>query len=103
MANIDLGWEVKGSIQADESVTGMLKVIEEKDETGSFWCWDGRVSIANFWQLRVLTIVADSFYLATSLVKRRMSLIYHTYFILQTRYMVDTTTYQELHGEDDPS
>jgi hypothetical protein len=44
MANIDLGWEVKGSIEADESVRGMLKVIEEKDETGSFWCWDGRVS-----------------------------------------------------------
>ncbi|CAI7575665.1 hypothetical protein N7533_010762 [Penicillium manginii] len=42
MANIDLSWEVKGSIQADESVTGMLKVIEEKNETGSFWCWDGR-------------------------------------------------------------
>ena len=30
MANIDLGWEVKGSIQADESVIGMLRVIEEK-------------------------------------------------------------------------
>ncbi len=44
MANIDLGWEVKGSIEADESVRGMLKVIEEKDETGSFWRWDGRVS-----------------------------------------------------------
>lgn len=44
MANIDLGWEVHGSIQADESVRCMLKVIEEKDETGSFWCWDGRVS-----------------------------------------------------------
>lgn len=45
MANIDLGWEVKGSIEADESVSGMLKVIEQKDETGSFWCWDGRVSL----------------------------------------------------------
>ncbi|KAJ6103194.1 hypothetical protein N7486_005621 [Penicillium sp. IBT 16267x] len=42
MANINLGWEVQGSIQADESVTGMLKVIEQKDESGSFWCWDGR-------------------------------------------------------------
>jgi hypothetical protein len=46
MANIDLGWEVKGSIQPDESVAGMLNVIEEKDETGSFWCWDGRVSVS---------------------------------------------------------
>lgn len=45
MANVDLGWEVKGSIQADESVSGMLKVIEQKDENGSFWCWDGRVSL----------------------------------------------------------
>lgn len=48
MANIDLGWEVKGSIQADESVAGMLKVIEQKDETGSFWCWDGRVSLTHY-------------------------------------------------------
>lgn len=57
MANIDLGWEVQGSIQADESVTGMLKVIEQKNESGSFWCWDGRVSyspiICAFKQLRI--------------------------------------------------
>ncbi|KAF7713029.1 Short-chain dehydrogenase/reductase (SDR) family protein [Penicillium ucsense] len=42
MANIDLGWEVHGSISAEESVRCMLQVISEKDETGSFWCWDGR-------------------------------------------------------------
>ncbi|KAK5625001.1 hypothetical protein RRF57_000717 [Xylaria bambusicola] len=45
MAEIELNWEVKGSISPSESVTGMLKVIEEKgkDDTGTFWCWDGRV------------------------------------------------------------
>lgn len=60
MANIDLGWEVKGSIQPDESVTGMLKVIEEKNETGSFWCWDGRVSVSpSHIGLRVNAIMSD--------------------------------------------
>lgn len=46
MANIQLNWEVKGSISPQESVYGMLKVIAEKsiDDTGTFWCWDGRVS-----------------------------------------------------------
>lgn len=47
MANIQLDWEVEGSIQPKESVEGMLKVIREKNEndTGTFWCWDGRVSL----------------------------------------------------------
>jgi NAD(P)-dependent dehydrogenase (short-subunit alcohol dehydrogenase family) len=46
MANINLDWEVEGIIQADESVKGMLQVIESKgkDDTGTFWCWDGKVS-----------------------------------------------------------
>lgn len=46
MADIELGWEVKGSISPLESVSGMLQVIAEKgqDETGTFWCWDGTVS-----------------------------------------------------------
>lgn len=46
MANIDLDWDVEGIIQADESVRGMLDVINKKDKTdsGTFWCWDGRVS-----------------------------------------------------------
>ena len=46
MADIELGWEVKGSISPTESVSGMLKVIGEKgkDASGTFWCWDGRVS-----------------------------------------------------------
>lgn len=44
MANIELGWQVDGTIQPPESVKGMLKVVEEKDEkdNGTFWCWDGR-------------------------------------------------------------
>jgi hypothetical protein len=46
MAEIDLGWEVKGSISPAESVEGVLRVIEEKGIAGTatFWCWDGRVS-----------------------------------------------------------
>lgn len=46
MANIELAWQVDGTIQPPESVKGMLKVVEEKDEkdNGTFWCWDGRVS-----------------------------------------------------------
>ncbi|KAI0140505.1 NAD(P)-binding protein [Xylariaceae sp. FL1272] len=44
MADVQLGWEVKGSIRAQESVSGMLQVISEKGTVGiaSFWCWDGR-------------------------------------------------------------
>ncbi|KAJ8128805.1 hypothetical protein O1611_g4829 [Lasiodiplodia mahajangana] len=44
MSDIEVGWEVKGSISSSESVSGMLKVIAEKGEkdTGTFWCWDGR-------------------------------------------------------------
>lgn len=45
MANIELDWDVDGLITAKESVTGMLQVIDKKgkDDTGTFWCWDGRV------------------------------------------------------------
>ena len=48
MANIELDWEVEGIIQADESIRGMLQVIDSKgrNDTGTFWCWDGRVCIA---------------------------------------------------------
>lgn len=47
MAAIELGWEVKGSIGAAESVSGMLKVIADEGTPGTatFWCWDGRVSV----------------------------------------------------------
>ena len=50
MANIDVEWEVEGIINADESVTKMLKVIGEKDasQSGTFWCWDGRVCAVAF-------------------------------------------------------
>ena len=46
MANIDLDWEVEGIISPEESVTKMLDVIGKKGKTdsGTFWCWDGRVS-----------------------------------------------------------
>ncbi|KAK4690681.1 hypothetical protein P7C71_g6164, partial [Lecanoromycetidae sp. Uapishka_2] len=44
MANISVGWEVEGIISAEESVTGMLRVIKSKNfaETGSFWTWEGK-------------------------------------------------------------
>ena len=47
MANIEVGWEVEGIISPNESVTKMLKVIGEKDknDSGTFWCWDGRVCV----------------------------------------------------------
>jgi hypothetical protein len=46
MANIDLDWEVEGIITPEESVTKMLEVFatKGKDDSGTFWCWDGRVS-----------------------------------------------------------
>lgn len=46
MANIDTDWDVEGIIQPEESVRGMLEVISTKGpkESGTFWCWDGRVS-----------------------------------------------------------
>ncbi|KIW86108.1 hypothetical protein Z517_01502 [Fonsecaea pedrosoi CBS 271.37] len=48
MANIDLDWDVEGIITPEESVTKMLKVIREKgkDDSGTFWCWDGRVRVS---------------------------------------------------------
>jgi hypothetical protein len=51
MANVLLGWEVEGVIQPRESVEGMLRVIAEKGEedSGTFWCWDGRVSSKFFY------------------------------------------------------
>ncbi|KAG8673761.1 hypothetical protein FPOAC2_07232 [Fusarium poae] len=44
MSSIDIPWDCGVQIEADESVRGMLKVIEEKksDDSGTFWCWDGR-------------------------------------------------------------
>lgn len=47
MANVSLGWEVEGIISADESVAGMLRVVEQKTilDTGTFWTWEGKVSL----------------------------------------------------------
>lgn len=41
MANIELDWEVKGMISPNESVSGMLHVIETKSDadSGTFWTW----------------------------------------------------------------
>ena len=47
MANVSLGWEVEGIINANESVAGMLRVIEQKTilDTGTFWTWEGSVGL----------------------------------------------------------
>lgn len=44
MATIELAWEVEGIISAEESVRGVLHVIESKGpgQSGTFWTWDGR-------------------------------------------------------------
>ncbi|OQO08482.1 hypothetical protein B0A48_06352 [Cryoendolithus antarcticus] len=44
MANVDLGWEVEGQIEVDESVRGCVSVIEGRsnDDTGTFWTWEGQ-------------------------------------------------------------
>ncbi|KAF5674646.1 protoporphyrinogen oxidase [Fusarium circinatum] len=41
-------WDVGTLLEPGESVSGMLKVINEKNhtETGTFWCWDGRASLS---------------------------------------------------------
>jgi hypothetical protein len=53
MANVSLDWDVEGIIQVEESVKGMLDVISSKnaDDSGTFWCWDGRVSLTTSWAL----------------------------------------------------
>lgn len=47
MANISVGWEVDGIISAEQSVAGMLQVVESRTvhDTGTFWTWQGVVSI----------------------------------------------------------
>lgn len=45
MANVSVGWEVEGIISPEESVKGMLEVVEKKNitDTGTFWTWEGKV------------------------------------------------------------
>lgn len=45
MANVSVGWEIEGIISAQESVAGMLQIIEKKtfQDTGTFWTWQGTV------------------------------------------------------------
>ena len=47
MANISVDWEVDGIISAEQSVAGMLRVVESKtvQDTGTFWTWQGAVSV----------------------------------------------------------
>ncbi|TKX24259.1 hypothetical protein C1H76_3501 [Elsinoe australis] len=43
MQNIETGWTVEGIITPEESVMGMMKVIQSKGikDSGSFWTWEG--------------------------------------------------------------
>ncbi|KAK3072963.1 hypothetical protein LTR53_005874 [Teratosphaeriaceae sp. CCFEE 6253] len=46
MANIEVGWEVEGQMEVDESVAGCMRTIESKGlaDSGTFWTWKGEVS-----------------------------------------------------------
>jgi hypothetical protein len=50
MANIDADWPIEGLLTPQESVEKMLAVIPDKtiDDTGTFWTWEGKVSIEPF-------------------------------------------------------
>lgn len=39
MANVELPWEVEGTISAEQSVRAMLSVLETKtmEDSGTFW------------------------------------------------------------------
>jgi len=45
MANIDLGWEVKGQLSPKQSVSAMIPVIVSKgiEDSGTFWTWENKV------------------------------------------------------------
>jgi hypothetical protein len=49
-------WDVGTLLETNESVEGMLKVIGEKNhnDSGTFWCWDGRVSLLSFLEHRLI-------------------------------------------------
>ena len=51
MANIEVEWEVEGIISPKESIESMLKVLDQKNskDSGTFWCWDGRVCTPLLW------------------------------------------------------
>lgn len=44
MGNIETPWTVDGIISPEESVRGMLSVIESRDvmDSGTFWTWEGK-------------------------------------------------------------
>ena len=48
MANIDIAWDIDGVLAPKVSVSGMLQVITARtiEDSGSFWTWDGKVSIS---------------------------------------------------------
>src|SRR3954447_23538888 len=88
MGDIEVDWEVKGLISAPESVSGMLKVIAEKgkNDTGTFWCWDGRVSSMIYLELLPRLMIHKR----TILGEKENSLIdaFQNKFILQWQIVI---------------
>jgi hypothetical protein len=51
-----VAWDVGTLLETNESVEGMLQVIGEKNhnDSGTFWCWDGRVSLSKCPELELI-------------------------------------------------
>ncbi|KAF5230161.1 hypothetical protein FAUST_9954 [Fusarium austroamericanum] len=57
MNSIDIPWDCGPLLEADESVRGMLNVVEEKksEDSGTFWCWDGRQTLRSYFIMTEIT------------------------------------------------
>jgi len=61
MANIDLGWEVKGQLTPEESVSAMIPVIVSKgiENSGTFWTWENKVDGITKSKSRILILASN--------------------------------------------
>jgi len=61
MANIDLGWEVKGQLTPEESVSAMIPVIVSKgiEDSGTFWTWENKVGGITTSKSRILILASN--------------------------------------------
>ena len=55
-------WEIEGLVSLEQSVAGMIQVIETKNmrHTGTFWSWDGSVRCPNDPKITGLTFAIGS-------------------------------------------
>ena len=60
-ANVDVPWTVEGVLSVRESVEGCLRTIESRvpGESGTFWTWEGKVSLFLFICLFIYSVVAE--------------------------------------------